>query len=160
MKRTSLVAALLVLGLLAGCGGADSSGADDDAAGGPPTNASVEEFCGAFLDLIQQVSQAGADLSAEEAVELAKDLAGKLTEVGTPEDMPGDARRAFETALEKIRAIPDDATREEMDRAAEDLTDEQLKDQESLSSYITEKCMGDLGPGASDSSSAGSSAGE
>ena len=116
MKRMSLLAALvLVLGLVAGCGGSDSSnaGSDDDggSAAGPPTDASVEEFCGTFLDLIEQASQAGSDISDADAIELAKDAADQLSEVGTPEDMPEDARRAFETAIEKIRSIPDDATR-------------------------------------------------
>ena len=152
MKRTPLLAALLlVIGLLAGCGSSDSSTAADDggSAGGPPTNASVEEFCGAFLDLIQQASQAGADLSDDAAITLAKDLADQLGEVGTPADMPEDARRAFETAIEKIQAIPDDATQDEMKKAAEDLTEDQEADQESLSAYITKTCMGQLSPSES-----------
>jgi hypothetical protein len=154
MKRMPLLAALLlVLGLLAGCGSSDSSTAADDAgsAGGPPTNASVEEFCGAFLDLIQQASKAGEDISDKDAIKLAKDLADTLGEVGTPEDMPEDARRAFETAIEKIQAIPDDATQDEMQEAAGDLTEAEKKDQEALSTYITEKCMGQLSPSESPS---------
>ena len=112
MKRISLLAALLlVVGLLAGCGNSDSSGASGSAdAGGPPTNASVDDFCGAFLDLIQQVQAAGTDISDKDAVKLAKDLAGKLSDVGTPADMPANARRAFETAINKINDLPDDAT--------------------------------------------------
>ena len=44
--------------------------------------------------------------------------------MGTPEDMPAEARRAFEeTAIEKIRSIPDGATQKEMDAIAADLTD-------------------------------------
>jgi hypothetical protein len=149
MKRTSVLAVLLlVLGLVAGCGGSNSSATGDggDAASGPPQNASVEDFCGAFLDLIQQVSQAGDDITDEQAVKLAKDLADKLSEVGTPADMPEGARRAFETAIAKIRATQDDATREEMTKAAQDLTDEQKQDQQALSDYITEKCMDQLLP--------------
>ena len=149
MKRTSLVAALfLVLGLLVGCGSSDSSTAadDDGSAGGPPTNASVEEFCGTFLDLIEQASQAGDKISDEDAIALAKDLADKLSEVGTPEDMPEDARRAFETAIEKIQAIPDDATQDEMQAAAAELTEAEKKDQESLSRYIIDTCPDQLSP--------------
>ena len=154
MKRTPLVAALvLVLGLLVGCGSSDSSTATDDggSAGGPPTNASVEEFCGTFLDLIQQASAAGEKISDKDAIALAKDLADKLSEVGTPEDMPEDARRAFETAIEKIQAIPDDATQDEMQAAAADLTEAEKKDQEALSTYITSTCMGQLSPSESPS---------
>jgi len=154
MKRTPLVAALfLVLGLLVGCGSSDSSTAADDggSAGGPPTNASVDEFCGTFLDLIQQASKAGEKISDKDAIALAKDLADKLSEVGTPEDMPEDARRAFETAIEKIQAIPDDATQDEMQAAASDLSEAEKKDQESLSTYITNTCMGQLSPSGSPS---------
>ena len=159
MKRIPLLAVLLlVLGLLAGCGGGASSAADDGgSAGGPPTDASVEDFCGAFLDLVQQVNQAGDDITDEQALKLAKDLAEKLTEVGTPADMPEAARRAFVTALEKIKSIPDGATREEMNQVTGELTEEEQKDQEALGSYITEKCMGQLPGGGSDSGSASSS---
>ena len=48
MKRMSLLAApLLVVGLLAGCGD-DGGGTTADA----PTNASVEEFCQPFVDML------------------------------------------------------------------------------------------------------------
>ena len=155
MKRISLLAALLlVVGLLAGCGNSDSSGASGSAdAGGPPTNASVDDFCGAFLDLIQQVQAAGTDISDKDAVKLAKDLAGKLSDVGTPADMPANARRAFETAINKINDLPDDASQSEVDGAAGDLTEEQKADQAALSEYITKQCMGQLAPSASPSSS-------
>ena len=154
MKRTSLpsllAVLLLVLGLVAGCGGSDSSGSGDAAddaggsAGGPPTDASVEDFCGTFLDLIEQASQQGSDVSDADAVELAKEAADKLSEVGTPEDMPAEARRAFEKAIELIRSIPDGATQKEMDDIAADLTAEQQQDLQALTAYVTEKCMGQL----------------
>jgi hypothetical protein len=156
MKRISLLAVPLLalgllLGLLAGCGSDDSSGAAADE-GGMATNASVEEFCGAFLDLIQQAQEAGSEISDADAIKLAKDLAEKLEEIGTPEDMPADARRAFETAIQKINDLPDDATRDEMDEAAADLTDEEKKDQEALSTYLTKTCMGQLVPSGDASS--------
>jgi hypothetical protein len=146
MKRMSLFAALLlVLGLVSGCGGSDSSNAgsadDGGSAAGPPTDASVEEFCGTFLDLIEQASQAGSDISDADALELAKGAADKLSEVGTPEDMPEDARRGFETAIEKIRSIPDDATQKEMDAIAADLTADQQADLQALTAYVTKTCM-------------------
>ena len=157
MKRPSLpfalAALLLVLGLVAGCGNSDSSNADagdgGGSAAGPPTDASVEDFCGTFLDLIEQASQAGSDISDADALKLAKDAADRLEEVGTPEDMPEDARRAFETAIEKIRSIPDGATQKEMDEIADDLTEAQQQDLAALSDYVTQKCMGQLNPSAS-----------
>jgi hypothetical protein len=160
MKRTSLpvtivAVLLLVLGLVAGCGSDDSSTAapDDDggSAAGPPTDASTEDFCGTFLDLIEKASQQGSDVSDEDAVALAKEAADKLSEVGTPEDMPEDARRAFEKAIELIRSIPDGATRKEMDEIADDLTADQQQDLQALTAYVTQKCMGQVSPSASPS---------
>jgi hypothetical protein len=162
MKRMSLpvglvAALLLVLGLVAGCGGSESGNADPADDGGsaadPPADASVEEFCATFLDLIEQASQAGSDISDAEAVALAKDAADRLSEVGTPEDMPEDARRAFETAIEKIRSIPDDATKAEMDAIADDLTEAQSQDLQALTAYVTQKCMGQGSPSESTSES-------
>src|SRR4051794_40556943 len=154
MKRISLLAALLlVVGLLAGCGSSDSSDASGSAdAGGPPTNASVEDFCGAFLDLIQQVQQAGTDISDEQAVKLAKGLATKLGDVGTPADMPADARRAVETAIDKINALPDDATQKEGGGPAGALTGGRKAARPSLSDSITQQCASQLAPSASPSS--------
>ncbi len=155
MKRASLpavmAALLLVLGLVAGCGSSDSSdaGAEDDggaSAAGPPTGASVEDFCQTFLDLIEKSSQQGADVSDADSVALAKEAADQLSEVGTPEDIPADARRAFEKAIELIRTIPDDATRQEMDEIAADLTAEQQQDLQALTAYVTKTCMGQLQP--------------
>ena len=149
MKRISLLAALvLLLGFLAGCGNDSSSGASDEAAGdgGAPTNASVEEFCGAFIDMIQEAGTGGADMSDADAVALAKKLANKLQEVGTPEDMPADARKGFELALQKINDLPDDATQAEMEAANAELTEEEKGYQKALSDYITEKCMGSMLP--------------
>ena len=57
----------------------------------------------------------------------------------------------FETAIEKIQAIPDDATQDEMQEAAGDLSEAEKKDQESLSTYITNTCMGQLSPSESPS---------
>ncbi|MET0524234.1 MAG: hypothetical protein ABWZ91_05500 [Nocardioides sp.] len=150
MKRTSKPAAfvaalLLVLGLVSGCGGNDSSSPDalDDggSAGAPPTNATVEEFCGGFTDLIQQASQAGQDISDADAIKLAKQAADKLAEIGSPEDIPADAREAFVLAIEKVRSIPDDATRKELGAIADDLTDAQRTNLDALTRYVATTCL-------------------
>jgi hypothetical protein len=150
MKRTSLPARLLAvlvltLGLVTGCGSSDSSatdaGEDGGSAGGMPTDASVEEFCGTFTAMIQQASEAGQDISDADAIKVAKDTADKLARVGTPQDIPEDARRAFELAIEKINSIPDDANREQMGEIAADLTAAQQQDLDGLTSYVTSTCL-------------------
>ena len=60
--------------------------------------------------------------------------------------MPADARRAFEKAIELIGSIPDDASRQEMDAIADDLTEEQQKDLQALTAYVTKTCMGQVAP--------------
>jgi hypothetical protein len=109
MKRMSLLAVpLLLAGLLTGCG--------DDAAdaAGAPQDATVEEFCQPWIDLIKDVTAKGEDISDEDAVKIAKDTADKLAEVGTPKDMPADARKGFELILQKLQDLPEDATKEEV----------------------------------------------
>ena len=142
MMRISLLATpLLVVGLLAGCGG---DGGDADAAEAP-SNATVEEFCQPFVDMLTEISAQGEDISDEDAVKLAKETADKLREAGTPEDMPEDARKGFELVVAKLADLPDDATKDEVEKAQE-LTEEEQKYSTALSQYIASKCADQLFP--------------
>ena len=143
MMRMSLLAApLLVVGLLAGCGDDGAAGAD---AADAPSDASVEEFCQPFVDMLQEVSAQGDDLSDADAVRLAKETADKLRETGTPADMPEDARKGFELVVEKLAGLPDDATKDEVEKAQE-LTEEEQTYSTALSQYIASKCADQLFP--------------
>jgi hypothetical protein len=143
MVRMSVLAApLLVVGLLAGCGD-DGAGGDD--AADAPSDASVEEFCQPFVDMLQEVSAHGEDLSDADAVRLAKETADKLREAGTPEDMPEDARKGFELVVEKLAELPDDATKDEVEKAQQ-LTEEEQTYSTALSQYIASKCADQLFP--------------
>jgi hypothetical protein len=146
MMRMSLLAApLLVVGLLAGCGdgGADSSGGAD--AGDAPGTASVAEFCQPFVDMLEEVSAQGDELSDADAVRLAKETADKLRETGTPDDMPEDARKGFELVIAKLADLPDDATKDEVEKAQQ-LTEEEQAYSTALSQYIASKCADQLVP--------------
>jgi hypothetical protein len=154
MKRLSLLAVpLLMIGLLAGCGD-DSSSAASDQPSSPssspsePTSSSaaadggsVQAFCQVLIGILQQPPQGTSD---KEALKLLKSIATQLEQVGTPEDMPEDAARALQTAIDKINSLPDDATQKEVSKAAADLTAAQKKDQVALGQYVQEKCMGSL----------------
>jgi hypothetical protein len=149
MKRISLLAAsLLVVGLLAGCGSDGGS-----AASGSPKDATVDEFCQPFVDMISDITTKGANMSDTDAVKLAKDLADKLAKVGTPKDMPADARKGFELVIKKLQALPDDATKEEVDKA-QNLTTEEKKYSDALGQYITTNCADKLLPSGAASPSA------
>ena len=140
MKRMSLLAApLLVVGLLAGCG-------DDaaDAADAPTTPRSRSSASPSWTCSPRSRPQ-GEDISDEDAVKLAKDTADKLSEAGTPEDMPEDARKGFELVVKKLAELPDDATKDEVEKAQE-LTEEEQKYSDALGKYIAEKCADQLLP--------------
>jgi hypothetical protein len=151
MKRVwLLVVSVLLAGLLTGCGSSDSSGGAGGGAGASPT---VKEFCQPFVDMVQTLTTKGATMSDADAVKLAKDLAQKLKDVGTPADMPADAKRGIETVVEKLLALPDDATKDEI-QAAQDLTDAQKADSQALGDYITKNCVSALMPSGLPSPSA------
>lgn len=153
MKRLSLLAVpLLMIGLLAGCGGDSSSAASDEPTSSASTSTSssassstgadggtVEEFCNVLIGILQQPPEG---ISDADALQLLKGIAAQLSEVGTPDDMPDDAARALQMAIDKINALPDDATQEEVSKAAADLSAAEKKDQVSLGEYVQEKCMG------------------
>jgi hypothetical protein len=138
MKRISLLAVpLLVAGLLAGCG--DDGGDDAGDAADAPKNATVEEFCQPFVDMYNDVTDQGADISDADAVAIAKDTADKLREAGTPEDMPEDARKGWELVIEKLSELDEDATKEEV-QEAQSLTEEEQEYSEALAQYVASKC--------------------
>jgi hypothetical protein len=161
VKRLSLLAVpLLLLGLLsvllAGCGSDSSSTAASDV----PTTASssgassgaddqaqkVTAFCNVIVSIASQSQQSTSDA---DALKLLKKVGEEFDQIGAPDDMPEDAQRALQLAIDKIKAIPDDATAEEVAKAAGDLTAAQKKDQTALGQYVQDKCM----PAASASSS-------
>jgi hypothetical protein len=132
-----LAVPLLLAGLLTGCG-------DDSAdAAEAPKDATVEEFCQPWIDLVKDVTAKGENISDEDAVKIAKDTADKLAEVGTPKDMPADARKGFELILQKLNDLPDDATKEQVNEFSK-LSKEEQKYSDALSQYIGEQCADQL----------------
>jgi hypothetical protein len=149
VKRLSLLAVPLLLigllmGLLAGCGSDSSSTAASDE---PTTAASsdaddqaqkVTAFCNVIVSIASQSTQTKSD---SEALKLLKKVGAEFDQIGAPDDMPEDAQRALQLAIDKIKAIPDDATADEVAKAAGDLTAGQKKDQAALGEYVQEKCL-------------------
>ena len=99
------------------------------ACGGPPTDASEDEFCEVVLE------EPGDDVDA------VHDWADKLEETGTPEDIPDDARNGFELLVDFAKDVDED----DIDNFEEgDFSDDEQKDFAAYSEYLTETCFGDL----------------
>ena len=130
--RHALIAAglALVAGTTVGCG--DS---------GPPTDASTEEFCGVFEDFYADLAKLGADAEAADAVAALKDVADRLQEIGTPEDISEEARAGFEVTVEAIENIDEDASEEDINKLLEEnFSEEEKKQADAFNSYLGETC--------------------
>lgn len=140
MKHALLAASLvLVAGTAAGC------------SGGPPTDASTEEFCDAYADARNPDALEDFDLEAtpeeqaEALVDALNEEADNLDEVGTPEDIPDDAREGFEIFLEQLAGIDEDELAEAIENQDEDFDDTSDSDQEktdALEVYASGTCGG------------------
>lgn len=126
--RAAVTAAALVA-VLAGC------------SSGPPTDASVEDFCKVFDDFNTAATDLGEDAETADRIKAIKDVGKDLEEVGTPEDISDEARAGFEVTIEAIADLPDDASEDEVDKYIEDsLTDEEQKQSEAFDEYVSETC--------------------
>jgi len=93
---------LAVPGLMS-CGGDDADGSGDG-----KDEVTVEEFCAAAEKFENTFTETDTT-NLIEGVEALKDAARELKDVGTPEDIPDDAREGLELTLDKLIALPDDA---------------------------------------------------
>ncbi len=99
----ALVASLVAsAGLLGGCGA--------------PSDASLDSFCAATRAV--QNAGDGSDDPAEE-VKAVKEAYADLEDVGTPADIPPQARDGFEVIGQAIAAVPDDASAADLDQVDE-----------------------------------------
>ena len=123
--------ALWAAGLLLVAGTATACGGDDG--GGAPEEASVEEFCKPFTD-------AQADADAKVA-----DVADKLKEVGTPKDIPDDARKGFEFLVDNAEDLDKNSDDLDDEEAFKDkYGDEEFKQIEAFIKYLGKTCVPEL----------------
>ena len=93
---------LLVTPGLVSCGGDDSDGSSSD------ESVSVDDFCAAAAKFENTFTETDTTNLAE-GLEALKDSARELKDVGTPDDIPDDAREGLTLTLDKLIAMPDDA---------------------------------------------------
>ncbi|MCW2766234.1 MAG: hypothetical protein JWO11_2193 [Nocardioides sp.] len=109
MKYALLAASLvLVAGSAVGCGGDGGGGAS------APTKVSTAEFCSAFADAFAGIMSAGTQGGAD-AVKALKDGVAGLSDTGTPENIPANARHGFEVFVKAINDLDDNADLASMD---------------------------------------------
>jgi hypothetical protein len=137
--RTRLTTAvLLVAAVTSGCGGGS----------GAPSDASTDGFCEAANSLLSDVAPEDVGTpelpSEEDVAQAVKDWGSRMQEVGTPEDIPADARKGFETVVERAREI--DAgdfsmeDLEELGAGGADASEEVRKQADAFGDYLTETC--------------------
>jgi hypothetical protein len=134
--------ALAAASLLLVAGGAAACG-DDGGDGAVDKGASKDDFCGAFQDFYDDLT--GITGEEKNLGEILKKAAKKIRDVGTPDDIPDDAKEGLELTLDAIDELPDDATAEEMSAIEEDFSDADKKKSEAFSDYLEKTCP-DIGP--------------
>ena len=124
MKRAMFVASLLLVALsVTACGGSDGAKGTPENA---PEKASVKEFCTTFENLGDEDS--------------GKKVATLLSKVGTPEDIPADARSGFEVLIDKIAGLDKDPSEDELSALSKDLSAGDLKDVTAFFTYAATTC--------------------
>lgn len=139
LTRMSVTTAVLLVGAAAsGCGGG----------GGAPSDASETSFCETQASLLEDLlpdDMTNPEVpSNEEMATAVKNWGTKLEEVGTPEDIPEDARAGFEAVVQQAKDI--DAgdfsieKLEELEQGGKDASAEAKAQATAFSDYLTDTC--------------------
>ena len=137
--RLTLIGAVLLVGAVtSACG----------EGGGAPTDASKDGFCEAahslMSDLLPEDLSTPELPSDEDMAQAVKDWGSRMEEVGTPDDIPDDARKGFETVVDQAREI--DAADfsieklEELEQGGADASKEVEEQADAFGDYLTETC--------------------
>jgi hypothetical protein len=136
--RLTMTGALLLVGAAtSACGG-----------GGAPTDASEKDFCKTQSSLLADLlpdDMSNPELPSDEQMARAvKDWGVDLEEVGTPEDIPDEARKGFDHVVEQARKV--DASDfsieklEELEAGGKDASKEVQRQAKAFSDYLTKTC--------------------
>lgn len=134
----------LVLGAVAGCGGDGSSSS-------APDDASKDDFCEAFSGLFEGIlADVGAgDVSESDSVAAIKDWAADMREVGTPSEMPDQAREGFEVFVEAAEDLDENASLGDLESLGGDLSAADQEAGDAFGTWAIENCPSAL-PGLDD----------
>jgi hypothetical protein len=137
--RLTLAGAVLLVGAVSSaCGGGS----------GAPSDASEDGFCEAanslMSDLLPEDMGTPELPSDEDMAQAVKDWGSRMEEVGTPEDIPDDARKGFEAVVDQAKEI--DAADfsmeklEELEKGGADASQEVEEQADAFGDYLTETC--------------------
>ena len=156
MSRISLahplgaVATLALAASLSACGGGGDGGGDGGGGGGgasAPDDASVEEFCGAYNSIFDDLMgnldpNASEEESGKQVVEAMKSWEKNLDEAGTPQDMPDEARDGFELLIKTAEDINADdfKSADDLDNLEKDFSDDEKAASTALTDYTEKTC--------------------
>lgn len=114
--------------------------------GGAPTDASEKDFCEATQGNSndEEFTKALEDEDWDKIRDLVQEQADEVEEVGTPEDIPDDAREGFELQLEQAGDLSSDdiekAFKDQEDPFEADLSEDEKKKVEAYSDYESKTC--------------------
>jgi hypothetical protein len=110
-----------------------------------PDSASVEDFCDGLNAFDEEIDE---DADPGEQVDKAHELADKLADIGTPDDISDDAREGFELYLGAISEIDEDDVDDFEDAASEEelrdilgLSEDEYAKVTAFFAYTGEKCF-------------------
>ena len=137
--RLTLAGAVLLVGTVtSACGGGS----------GAPSDASQDGFCEAanslMSDLVPEDLSTPELPSDEDMAQAVKDWGSRMEEVGTPEDIPDDARKGFEAVVDQAKEI--DAADfsleklEELEKGGADASKEVEEQADAFGDYLTKTC--------------------
>ncbi|HWJ09859.1 MAG TPA: hypothetical protein VNS46_10810 [Nocardioides sp.] len=117
------------------------------ACGGAPTDASVEDYCAAVGDEgSDDFIKAVTDEDWDKVEDLVKEQADEVEEVGTPDDIPDEAREGFEIQLDTIKGLKADDFEEafnaesDEDPFEKELSKDEKKKVDAYNEYESETC--------------------
>ncbi|MBZ5739328.1 hypothetical protein [Nocardioides mangrovi] len=141
-RRTGLVAAgaVLALGGLTACGGSDGGDGGGGSGSDAPADASKDDFCEAFSGLYDAVLSQSTSGETSNAIKAFKDWANDMKDVGTPSDMPDDARQGFEVFIDAALKIDDDASVDDLQNFGDDLPQSDQDAGEAFGDWATQNC--------------------
>lgn len=119
--------------------------------GGAPTDASEKDFCEAVQGNADsaEFGQAFQDEDWDKLADLIKEQTEKIEEVGTPEDIPDDAREGFEIQLDQAGDLSADDVEEAFTQGDDnpfmvEVSDDEKKKIEAFTAYQTETCASEV----------------